>query len=236
MRRDKRMIRLSAWPEGLLMRERCRAFILYFLAVVRWAAIHWWRWSRQLLVLGVVTGLVCLLIGMLLARWPLFEAVAGDPRAEMWTYVLYVLLPAVSLGIVVFLFLLAVAPSQIDYERQARLAGLEAKAKDTATKEEVAAYLRAQADKSEEQGDRIATRGSFYLWRHQWKQEVGPKIRRWLGENHAEGFEKADHLYTRPSDDQALYVQGECIRNATHLRHLAQQVESGEIPLLTADT
>jgi hypothetical protein len=212
---------------------------LYFPAVFKWAAVHWWRWNKKLLVGGVATGAVGLAIGSrvhttLIARWPHFP-VGGTPEAEVWTYLLYVLVPAVSMGIVVFLCLLVVAPSQIEYERQDQLARLEAKAKESAREQEVVSYLRAQADQSEEKGDRIATRSGFYLWRRQWKDEICARIRRWLGQEHSQGFENADHLRTRPSEDEALYVQGECLRNATYLRRLAQQVESGAIPILMRD-
>lgn len=101
-------------------------FLRYFGTVFCWTARRWCALATPLGITATASTLVYVGIGayyhqLSITRWPSLVPVVGKPVSEVWIGVFYLFLPAVTLGLLVFLLILAVSPSQLYREQQAEI-------------------------------------------------------------------------------------------------------------------
>jgi len=110
-------------------RQRAIGFFRHIFLCIAWAvcesAEHWKAFVATVIGGGFLVGIGCAAHKYALGRWPVLQASTGVPMGEILLFLFYVVVPATAFAIGIFVFLCAVAPSQIHLEQEDEIAGLK---------------------------------------------------------------------------------------------------------------
>jgi hypothetical protein len=106
-----------------------RIFLVHLCVCITWAATHWWRIKRKMMIstligTGIFIGGLTLHLG-LISWFPSWQEILGDPINRLWLHGLYSVGAIVVVGLTVFIVFLIFAPSQIYAEQLEKIQKLQ---------------------------------------------------------------------------------------------------------------